>query len=136
MKNRLEANKQVVLKYVNAFNEGDFETLRSIFAEDAVVQGVMGRGTMEKALAIWRMLHESLQVHLTVEQMVAEGNQVAVRYLERGAFVGTFRDHAPTGKPYELIAMEWFVIRDGKIVQRWGARDGESQARQIGLPLR
>jgi steroid delta-isomerase-like uncharacterized protein len=135
MENQLDANKQVVLTYVNAFNDGDFETLRSIFAQDAVVQGVMGRGTMDKALAIWRMLHESLQCHLTVEEMVAEGNQVAVRYLERGTFVGSFRGHLPTGKPYELIAMEWFVIRDGKIVQRWGARDGESQARQIGLPL-
>lgn len=135
MTNRLEADKQIVLRYVDAMNRGDVAALRAIFAEDAVVQGVMGRATMDKALAIWQMLHDSLQLHLTVEDMVAEDGRVAVRYRERGTFIGPFRDHQPTGKSYELIAMEWFVIRDGRIVQRWGARDAESQARQIGLPL-
>ena len=43
--------------------------------------------------------------------------------------------YEPTGRTYERVAMEWFVIRDGKIARRWGARDGASQARQIGLPL-
>jgi hypothetical protein len=31
--------------------------------------------------------------------------------------------------------MEWFVLRDGRIHRRWGARDAASQARQIGLSL-
>jgi len=38
--------------------------------------------------------------------------------------------------PYELVAMEWFVIHDGKIQRRWGARDSASQARQLGIPIR
>jgi hypothetical protein len=29
--------------------------------------------------------------------------------------------------------MEWFEVRDGQIVRRWGARDHASQARQIGM---
>jgi hypothetical protein len=46
----------------------------------------------------------------------------------------------PTGKPclitlYELVAMEWFVMKDDKIHWRWGARDNASQLRQMGLPL-
>jgi predicted ester cyclase len=60
---------------------------------------------------------------------------VAVRYAERGTFAGPFRGQPPTGKAYELVAMEWFVLKDGKIRRRWGARDAASQARQIGLPL-
>jgi hypothetical protein len=31
--------------------------------------------------------------------------------------------------------MEWFVIRDGRIQRRWGARDAASQMRQLGVPL-
>jgi steroid delta-isomerase-like uncharacterized protein len=130
-----EANKRVVAQYVEALNSGDMPTLRGIFAPDSVVQGVLGKGQMDVVEPIWRMLHDSLQMHLTVEAMVAEGDQVAVRYTERGKFVGPFRGHQPTGKSYELVAMEWFIVRDGKIRQRWGARDAESQARQIGLPL-
>lgn len=65
--------------------------------------------------------------------MIAEGDRVAVRYTERGAFKGAFRGQQPTGKSYELVAMEWFVVKGGKIQRRWGARDAASQARQIGL---
>ncbi len=127
-------NLRIVTQYVEAMNRGDSEALRQLFDLETVVQGVLGRGGIEAALPIWRMLHDSLQMHLTIEAIVAEGDQVAVRYTERGTFVGPFRGHPPTGKSYELVAIEWFVIRDGKIKQRWGARDAESQARQIGLP--
>jgi steroid delta-isomerase-like uncharacterized protein len=130
-----EANKRVVAQYVEALNNGDIETLRKIFAPDSVVQGVLGKGHLEAVEPIWRMLHDSLQMHLTIDAMIAEGDQVAVRYSEHGTFVGPFRGHPPTGKSYDLVAMEWFIVRDGKIRQRWGARDAESQARQIGLPL-
>lgn len=134
--NPLEANKQLVLQYVDAFSRGDFETLKKIFAVDAVVQGVLGTvGGMGKVIEIWRQLHDAFGIQLHVEEMVAEGDKVAVRYTERGIFKGAFRGNNPTGKSYELVAMEFFVIKDGKIQHRWGARDAASQARQLGLPL-
>jgi steroid delta-isomerase-like uncharacterized protein len=130
-----EINQAIVLRYVDAFNRGDSAALREIYAGDAVVQGVLGTGGMEKVLAIWRELHEAFAIRLTVEEIVAEGDRVAVRYTERGTFQGQFRGHAPTGKSYELVAMEWFEVRAGKIQRRSGARDAAAQARQIGLPL-
>ena len=133
--NELEKNKQVVHSYVEAFNRADFGALRTIFAEDAVVQGVLGQGTMDKVIGIWGELHSAFGLTLNVQELICEGNVVAVRYIERGTFRGPFRGHPPTGKSYELVAMEWFTIRDGRIQQRWGARDAASQARQIGLPL-
>ncbi len=132
--NPIEANKKLVLQYVEAFNHADFETLEKIFAEDAVVQGVFGIGTMQKVIGMWRDLLHAFGIQLHVEEIIAEGDKVAVRYTERGTFKGAFRGNNPTGKSYELVAMEWFAIKDGKIQQRWGARDAASQARQIGLP--
>jgi steroid delta-isomerase-like uncharacterized protein len=130
-----ETSQAVVLRYVEAFNRGDAAALRDICAEDAVVQGVLGTGGMDKVLGIWRELHEAFAIELTVEEIIADGGRVAVRYTERGTFRGPFRGHAPTGKSYELVAMEWFEVRDGKIRRRWGARDFAAQARQAGLPL-
>jgi steroid delta-isomerase-like uncharacterized protein len=132
--NPLNSNKQVVERYLEAFNRGDFDALRSIYAPDAVVQGVLGQGGMDKVIGIWRELHQAFRIELQVEQMIAEGDMVAVRYTERGTFQGAFRGQPPTGKPYELVAMEWFVVNNGKIQRRWGARDAASQARQVGLP--
>lgn len=130
-----ETNKEVVGQYVEALNRGDVETLRRLFTPDALVYGVLGWGGLDEVTPIWEQLHEGLALELTVEQMVAEGDTVAVRYTERGTFRGPFMGNQPTGKSFELVAMEWFVLRDGKIHRRWGARDSASQARQIGLPL-
>ncbi len=115
---------------------GDLDALRTLFASDAVIQGVLKKGQMDEILPIWQALHEGLAAHLTIDDMIAEGDVVAVRYTERGTFRGPFLGHQPTGKSYQLVAMEWLVVRDGKIQQCWGARDAASQAEQIGLSLK
>jgi predicted ester cyclase len=128
-----ESNKEVVRRYVAAFNRGDEDALRGLFTPDALIYGVLGAGGVEDAVPVWRELHAAFGIALTVGEMIAEGDQVAVRYTERGTFAGPFRGKEPTGKSYELVAMEWFVLRDGRIHRRWGARDAAAQARQVGL---
>jgi steroid delta-isomerase-like uncharacterized protein len=133
--NASEANKEIVRRYVAAFNGGDFAELREIFAPDAVVQGVLGWGGLDVVEPIWREIHTAFAVEMTIDALVAEGDTVAARYTERGRFVAPFRGYEPTGKPFEIVAMEWFEIRDGRIARRWGTRDHASQARQMGMPL-
>ena len=67
-----------------------------------------------------------------VDAMVADGDTVAVRYTERGRAVRRFRGNEATGKTYEVVAMEWFTLADGRITRRWGARDSASISRQLG----
>ena len=133
--NPQEANKQVVSTYVEAFNQGDLATLQELFTTDAQIQGVLGWGGLDRVMPIWQELHEAFALELTVEEMIAEQETVAVRYTERGTFRGSFRGQAPTGQSYELVAMEWFTFQNGKIHRRWGARDSASQARQMGMKL-
>ena len=130
-----ESNKEVVRAYVDAFNRGDMEALRSLFTEDAQIQGVLGWGGMDVVVPIWEELHAAFGITLQVEDIIAEGDIVAVRLIERGASLGAFRGQGPTGKIYEVVAMEWFVMRDGRIHRRWGARDSASQAKQMGLKV-
>jgi len=133
--NSEEANKQIVLDYVDGFNRGDEEALRSLFAPDALVYGVLGWGGLEQVVPIWREIKSTFAIELQVESMIAEDDIVAVRYVERGTSVGSFRGGPVTGKTFEVVAMEWFEIKDGKIHRRWGARDNAAQFRQMGLPL-
>jgi len=127
--------KAVVLDYVDAFNRGDLDTLKSLLTEDAEIQGVLGKGQIEKVAPIWRQLIEGYGMQLHVQGLVAEGNVVAVRYVESGTFNAPAFGIEPTGRSYELVAMEWFEIEDHRIRRRWGARDSASQARQLGIPL-
>lgn len=126
-------NQEIVHRYVEAFNRCDIEALRDIFAPDAVIHGVLGSGGMETAIPIWRELHAAFEIKLHVQEVITQGEHAAVRYIERGTFKAPFRGKEPTGKSYELTAMEWFVIRDGRIQTRWGARDSAAQARQLGM---
>jgi steroid delta-isomerase-like uncharacterized protein len=129
-----ETNKEIVLAYVDAFNRGDIEALIDLFAPDALVYGVLGWGRMDQVVPIWREIKAAFDMQLQVES-IAEDDIVAVRYVERGTSVGSFRGGPVTGKSFEVVAMEWFIIKEGKIHRRWGARDNAAQMRQLGLPL-
>ena len=126
-------NRITVLNYVRAFNAGDMVTLRRLHTDDAVIRGVLGWGTVEQVVPIWQVLHDALAVVLTVDALIEEGDSIAIRYTERGTSVGVFRGQEATGKSYEIVAMEWFELREGLIHRRWGARDSAAQMRQLGL---
>jgi predicted ester cyclase len=70
--------------------------------------------------------------HLSIDGLVAEGSTVVARYIEIGRSVAGFGGRPPTGKTFELVAMDWYELRAGLIARRWGARDYASQARQLG----
>jgi steroid delta-isomerase-like uncharacterized protein len=125
--------KGVVRLYVDAFNRGDLAALKALLAEDAEIQGVMGTGLFEKVEPIWRQLIEGYGMQLAIQDLIAEGNVVAARYIESGTFNAPAFGHQPTGRSYSLVAMEWFEIDAGKIKRRWGARDAASLARQLGI---
>src|SRR5579883_2751242 len=116
-----EDAKAVVREYVEAFNRGDLQRLKQLFAEDAEIQGVKGKGTIDKVEPIWRQLMDGYGIQLKVEALIAEGNTVAARYLQSGTFRAPAFGNQPTGKSYELVAIEWFEIERGRIKRRWGA---------------
>ena len=129
-----EECKTIVRRYVEAFNRGDLAALRNLLADDAEVQGVFGAGTWGRIEPIWRQLIEGYGMQLRIEELVAEGCLVAARFTETGTFRAPAFGYQPTGRSYELVAMELFEIKNGRIQRRWGARDSASQARQLGLP--
>ena len=125
--------KDVVFAYVDAFNRGDLETLCGLFTDDALIWGVLGWGSIKEVRPVWHELMNSLQIQLKVESIISEGDHVAVRYTETGKSVKPFRGQGPTGKTYELLAMEWFEVKGDRISRRWGARDSAAQSRQLGF---
>ncbi|WDZ78432.1 ester cyclase [Ensifer adhaerens] len=132
---RDQVNTATVEAYVQAMNAGDIAALRPLFTADAEIQGVVGAGVFDFAARVWHDLHHGLNMKLDVLSLVANGDTVVVRLRESGKWTGPFLDFKqPTGRSYELLAIEWFELTDGKIARRWGARDGGSQARQLGFP--
>src|SRR6266516_6267918 len=56
---------------------------------------------------------------MSVEQVIAEGDLVAVRVSAAATHKGDFRGIAPTGKGWEATASAWYEVQDGKISDFW-----------------
>lgn len=69
-----------------------------------------------------------------VRSMVAEGNQVAVRWHSAGTFDGTakFQGLAPNGRWVELEGCDLLTVEDGKITSNHAYTNGMEFAQQIG----
>jgi len=67
-----------------------------------------------------------------VEQIVAEGDMVAVRVSLGGLHQGEFRGVPPTGKRAEYDAYRIMRIEDGKIIEMWSLGDDYGMLLQLG----
>lgn len=71
-------------------------------------------------------------IHSTIEDMVAEGDKVAVRWTYRGTHKGEFMGIAPTGKQVTMTGISIIRIVGGKIVEEWGEMDMLGMMQQLG----
>jgi predicted ester cyclase len=77
------------------------------------------------------MLAAAPDVQGTIEDMVAEGEKVAVRWTFRGTHTGESPlTGAPTGTPFTLVAMSLYRFANGKIEEDWGV-DAQWQTREV-----
>ena len=75
----------------------------------------------------------ALPGQFTIEDLVAEGEKVVVRYTYHGTHQGPWRGLAPTGKAVTYTATVTNRIVDGKVVEAWQNVDNLSLLRQLGI---
>ena len=68
-----------------------------------------------------------------IEQIVAEGDLVATRFLSTGTNEGRFMGNLPTGKKIHVNEMSIYRIADGKIAEQWLLPDLFSSSQQLEL---
>jgi serine phosphatase RsbU (regulator of sigma subunit) len=70
-------------------------------------------------------------LHLIIEEQLAEGDKVVSRGTIRGTHQGEFRSMAPTGEEMEIPGMAVFRFsEEGKVVESWDSYDQLSLMRQ------
>ncbi|MGA8149372.1 MAG: ester cyclase [Terriglobales bacterium] len=70
-------------------------------------------------------------VHITVEDIVCEGDKVVVRNTWRATDTGGFGGMAPTGKRVVIEGIVMWRIENGKLAERWAVIDYRSLMRQL-----
>jgi steroid delta-isomerase-like uncharacterized protein len=78
------------------------------------------------------LLHAYPDLHLTVEDLIAEDDKVVGRTVVTGTHRGDYLGLAPTGKRVTYDEIFIFRFQDGRIAETWGVVDVLAQLRQLG----
>ena len=71
-------------------------------------------------------------LHLDLEDVVAEEDKVAFRYTMSGTHRGDFMGMPPTGKPFSVAGMILARVVGGRFTERWSNLDALGLMHQIG----
>lgn len=67
-----------------------------------------------------------------IDDMIAEGDRVAVRLTTGATQTGPFMGLPPSGKRYSIEEIHWFRLLDGKVVEHWHQMDQMGLMKQLG----
>ncbi len=68
---------------------------------------------------------------VVVEDVVAEGDHVVVRWRASGTHAGPFGDKPATGRAVRFRGMTWMRFRGGKLAEGWDAWDAGGLLKQL-----
>jgi len=88
---------------------------------------------LEGMRARWSMLFEAFpDFRITIHDIIAEGDVVALRTTGRGTHKGAFFGIPPTGKSIVFHETNFNRIVDGKLVEHWADRSNLEVMQQLG----
>jgi steroid delta-isomerase-like uncharacterized protein len=132
-----EVTRDLVRRYQNALNNGDLDALDAVVATDVATPDMLpgfGQG-LEAAKAIARATaHAWPDFHVTIDDLIVEGDQAAARITMTGTAVNDFGTMLPgNGRSFRFTGAYYVRTRDGKIVEHVGFEDAVALLHQLGL---
>jgi len=129
----LEKNKAIVRRAIEALNKKNLALLDELMAPDYVDHTHQIQGLEGMKQVIEEESKGFSDFHVTIEDIIAEGDKVWVRVKETATHTGKFRGLAPTGKKITYTAVAIWRIVDGKIVEGWEVYDQMDFYKQLGV---
>jgi steroid delta-isomerase-like uncharacterized protein len=131
-----EANKEVVLRYYEeVLNKGDLDALDELAVADYEEhnplpgQGAGRDGVRDRV----SMLVRGFAPRFTIEDVIAEGDEVVVRWTNTGVHGGEFMGIPPTERTVSIAGIDIHRLQDGKMAEHWDVVDLLSMLVQLGV---
>ncbi len=132
-----EENKEKVRRFLQeAFNEGNLGVADELFASDYVLhdpanpEEISGPEGIKQFVQMYRSAFPDS--HITVEDLIAEGDKVVTRFRARGTHQGELFGVAPSGNQVEVTGITISRFEGGKFVEDWSNSDTLGLMQQIG----
>jgi predicted ester cyclase len=122
-----------------SFNEGSFELIDQLVASEAVnhdpatpaeMRALRGPEVLKRTASMYRAAFPD--VRMTVDDVIAAGDKVVLRWHSEGTHRGELAGLAPTGARGWVTGISIDRWKDGKIVEAWAEWDNLGLARQLG----
>jgi steroid delta-isomerase-like uncharacterized protein len=130
-----EQNKEVVRQCVEAWYRHDTERMEQLVSSSNYsfhspgMSPINWNATKQFLTAFWSAFPD---LSHKIENIVAEGDKVAVRVINTGTHKGEFLGIPPTNKKVSFVGVGFLTIRDDKIVEQWSVNDTMGLMQQIG----
>jgi steroid delta-isomerase-like uncharacterized protein len=134
----VEENKELIRRYFALDAKQFREILTSgkdeFHSPQFVVHSPRGTASLAdfmKGLDNWFSAFPDLKWN--IDDIVAEGEKIVVRYSFGGTHCGTFMGVPASGKKIKVDSVYVYKVGDGKLVEGWGVADSLGLMQQLGV---
>jgi steroid delta-isomerase-like uncharacterized protein len=132
-----EANKELMQRWFQeVWTSGRASAIDEMFAENGVAHGLSGDDSDLHGPAEYKPFFETFRsgfpnLVIDVDDLIAEGDKVAVRFTLRAKHEGECLGVKPTHRPVVATGLCIARIEEGKIAEAWNAFDFMTVLRQM-----
>ena len=132
-----EQNKALVKRaWDEVFNQKKLTVVDELWSSDYIYHGPQGqelRGPESLKQFISHYLEAFPDLHIEIEDLIAEGDKVVSRVVSRGTHKGELQGIALTGNEVTTTLILITRLADGKVVEDWESRDDLGMLQQLGV---
>jgi len=131
-----ETNKAIIRRVFDEIvNNGNLGVADELIGPAYVNHGVpvpaTGPEALKMAVGLFRTAFPD--IHVTLEQVVAEGDRVATHGYFTGTHKGDFNGIPPTGKSIKVAYVDLWRLENGKAAENWVQMDMMGLVQQLGV---
>jgi steroid delta-isomerase-like uncharacterized protein len=132
-----EENKAVVRRLLDVWEQGNIDLIDELVAPDyvnhspATPEQPTGPEGLKGVVTMFRSAIPDLKI--VVEDMIAEGDKVVLRYTLEGTHEGELFGVPPTGQRLSIKSISVERVSEGKIREHWRVTDSLDMMQQLGV---
>lgn len=133
----IETNKTVVRRYYDeVLNLARISVLDELATDDYVENDPFpgqGNGRPDLKARVSTLLSAFSPCRFTIEDIVAEGDHVVVRWRSSGHHSGAFLGMPPTNRDYTIAGIGIHRLTGSRMAEHWHVVDQLGQLQQLGI---
>jgi predicted ester cyclase len=128
-----EENKATIRRFFEeVWNQGNLTVVDALndpnFVDQSLRPPVHGLEAIKQFVTMYRAAFPD--VHVTLEDLIAEGDKIVIRFTATGTHQGELIGIAPTGRQITVTGINVTRFANGKVVEGWTNTDTTSMREQ------